>query len=380
MAKSLIENALLGDRKSLEALYEMNKQRVYSIAYYLTDQATAENITIKAFKQAYESMEALKVKDENQFKKLVINKTVSLCKKNILNKNNDSLDIHKKILSEELVKFINVLEEFAEYDFYDFVNTLKTDKKTLKEVLDKITKDNTLTLKDVTPRVERGVNGVIVDIVIPLENKKKKKMTIMASIIGVVAVLIIAIVCIVTPSDNDYKDKQETSLNMNSTYYADIDIKDYGLITIKLDQHNAPVTVENFIELANKDFYDGLTFHRIIEGFMMQGGDPNGDSTGDSGKDIIGEFKLNGYDNQLSHVRGTVSMARGEDYDSGSCQFFIVHEDSTSLDKQYAAFGSVISGMDVVDKVCEDAEPIDGNGLIAKDEQPVITSITIREE
>lgn len=378
MAKGLIDAALLGDRKALEALYEMNKKKVYSLAFYLTDQTTAENITIKAFRQAYESMEALKIKDEEQFKKIVTNKTVTLCKKNILNKNEKALELHKNV-SEELILFINVLESIAEYDFYDLLNTLKADKKTLKIALENIKKENYIE-KDVTPRVERGVNGVIVDIIVPLENKKKKKITMMASVIGVIAVLIIAIICIVTPWTQDYNKNHETSLNMDSTYYADIDIKDYGKMTVQLDQNNAPLTVENFIELANKDFYDGLTFHRIIEGFMMQGGDPNGDSTGDSGKDIIGEFKLNGYDNQISHTRGTISMARGEDYNSGSCQFFIVHEDSTSLDKQYAGFGRVIEGIEIVDKICKDAKPIDGNGMIAKDEQPIINSITIREE
>lgn len=165
------------------------------------------------------------------------------------------------------------------------------------------------------------------------------------------------------------------------TYYADIEIEDYGTITVLLDQEAAPVTVENFVTLAESGFYDGLTFHRIIEGFMMQGGDPNGDGTGGSDETIVGEFTDNGHDNNLSHTRGAISMARSNEYDSASSQFFIVHEDSSaSLDGQYAVFGYVTEGMEIVDEVCETAEPTDSNGSIASDEQPIITSITIRTE
>ena len=171
-----------------------------------------------------------------------------------------------------------------------------------------------------------------------------------------------------------------TGLDSSLTYYADIEIQDHGTITIQLDQTSAPITTENFVNLAESGFYDGLTFHRIIEDFMMQGGDPNGNGTGGSGNTIVGEFTDNGHDNKLSHTRGAVSMARSSAYDSASSQFFIVHEDSTFLDGQYAVFGYVTEGMDIVDTICETAQPIDGNGSISADEQPVITSITIRTE
>lgn len=160
--------------------------------------------------------------------------------------------------------------------------------------------------------------------------------------------------------------------------YADIEIEGYGTITVYLDANCAPVTVSNFVNLAESGFYDGLTFHRIMEGFMMQGGDPMGNGTGGSDSNIVGEFTDNGYANYLSHTRGTISMARSKAYDSASSQFFIVHEDSVFLDGQYAAFGYVTEGMEVVDKVCEDATPIDSNGTILKDQQPVIKTITIR--
>ena len=160
---------------------------------------------------------------------------------------------------------------------------------------------------------------------------------------------------------------------------ADIDIADYGRITVALDPAAAPLTVENFVSLAESGFYDGLTFHRIMEGFMMQGGDPDGNGSGGSGKNIKGEFSSNGVDNPLSHTRGAVSMARASSPDSASSQFFIVHEDSTFLDGDYAVFGYVTEGMDVVDRVCADAEPVDDNGTILPEDQPVITSVTIRQ-
>ncbi len=169
-------------------------------------------------------------------------------------------------------------------------------------------------------------------------------------------------------------------IDMIKTYYADIDIKGYGKITVKLDQSQAPITVDNFVSLAKSGFYDGLTFHRIIEGFMMQGGDPDGNGTGGSGKNIVGEFVANGHNNAISHTRGVISMARANDMNSASSQFFIMHADSLSLDGKYAAFGYVTEGMDVVDAVCESANPTDYNGTIPSADQPVINKITIREE
>ena len=139
----------------------------------------------------------------------------------------------------------------------------------------------------------------------------------------------------------------------------------------------APNTVNNFISLVQKGFYDGLIFHRVIPGFMIQGGDPNGDGTGGSDENIKGEFSNNGVENNISHTRGTISMARAQDPDSGSSQFFIVQADSTFLDGDYAGFGHVTEGMDIVDKICEDAKPTDDNGTISKEEQPVIEKVTI---
>ena len=161
---------------------------------------------------------------------------------------------------------------------------------------------------------------------------------------------------------------------------AVIDVKDYGTITVELYPDVAPITVENFVSLAKKGFYDGLTFHRIIKGFMIQGGDPLGNGTGGSDKTIKGEFSGNGVNNPLKHTRGVISMARSSDPNSASSQFFIMHEDAPHLDGQYAAFGKVTEGMEVVDKIANDAKPVDGNGTIPSSKQPVINSIKITEK
>ena len=158
-------------------------------------------------------------------------------------------------------------------------------------------------------------------------------------------------------------------------YDCEIKIKNYGSIKLKLDANTAPITVSNFVGLANDGFYNGLTFHRIIKGFMIQGGDPNGDGTGGSKDTIKGEFSSNGVDNPLKHTRGVISMARSQSNDSASSQFFIMHEDTPSLDGEYAAFGCAYSGMDIVDKICNDAKTEDSNGTVLKKNQPVIESI-----
>lgn len=175
-------------------------------------------------------------------------------------------------------------------------------------------------------------------------------------------------------------EKEKPAIDPSASYYADITVRDYGTITVALDQNAAPITVENFVKLAESGFYDGLTFHRIMEGFMMQGGDPEGTGMGGSDEQIKGEFAANGVNNPISHTRGVISMARaGYSYDSASSQFFIVQQDSTFLDGQYAGFGHVTEGMEIVDQICSDAQPIDDNGTIPASQQPIIESIVIRE-
>lgn len=212
------------------------------------------------------------------------------------------------------------------------------------------------------------------------EKKQEKHIYSKWTIAAFVLVVVLAVALVVSLKFGGSKENPYGDI-----YYADISVRGYGVITIEMDSSIAPVTVGNFISLAEQDFYDGLTFHRIIDGFMMQGGDPNADGSGGSDKNIKGEFSANGVDNPQSHTRGAVSMARrganpftGEqNYDSASSQFFIVHQDSTYLDGQYAVFGYVTEGMDIVDAICAAAQPIDSNGLIAKDEQPIIGDIEI---
>lgn len=171
------------------------------------------------------------------------------------------------------------------------------------------------------------------------------------------------------------KKPESKTTDTKGKHHTKIKVKDYGTIEVELDGDTAPITVANFIKLVNEKFYDGLTFHRIMSGFMIQGGDPLGNGTGGSDETIKGEFSSNGVENNISHKRGVISMARSSDPDSASSQFFIMHQDSTYLDGEYAAFGKVTKGMKVVDKICEDATPTDGNGTIEKADQPVIESI-----
>ncbi|MBQ2657813.1 MAG: peptidylprolyl isomerase [Erysipelotrichaceae bacterium] len=155
--------------------------------------------------------------------------------------------------------------------------------------------------------------------------------------------------------------------------HAQITIKDYGTVTLELYPDIAPITVENFVKLAEEGFYDGNCFHRIIDGFMIQGGAPQNEKV----KSIKGEFSSNGFENDLKHTEGVISMARAKDPDSASSQFFIMVGDASWLDGQYAAFGKVTDGLDIVKKIASDAKPYDDNGSIVPEERPVIESIRI---
>lgn len=164
---------------------------------------------------------------------------------------------------------------------------------------------------------------------------------------------------------------------LSGKHHVEITVKDYGTIKVELDADNAPISVTNFVNLAKSGFYDNLTFHRIISGFMIQGGDPEGNGMGGSDETIKGEFSNNGVENPLKHTRGAISMARSQDMDSASSQFFIVHEDSDFLDGDYAVFGYVTEGMEIVDKICEDTKVQDSNGTVSPGDQPTIESIKV---
>lgn len=207
-----------------------------------------------------------------------------------------------------------------------------------------------------------------------------------------------------TTNEDNKNDTKQEEIDMNATYTAIIKVKDFGEITVDLDAKTAPITVANFVSLAKSGFYNGLTFRRIIKGFMIQGGDPEGTGMGGSDENIKGEFAANGVENDIKHDRGVISMARsGSPYEqylamgyefaelpaeaqndikrafnSASSQFFIMHEDSPHLDGQYAAFGKVTKGMDVVDALAENTPVTDNNGSVSAQNQPIIESITIK--
>ena len=166
---------------------------------------------------------------------------------------------------------------------------------------------------------------------------------------------------------------------IDADYEVSMEFENYGTVVLELDEDKAPETVKNFVSLVEEGFYDGLTLHRIMAGFMMQGGDPTGTGYSGSDKEIYGEFAANGFfQNNLSHTRGAISMARSQNPDSASSQFFIVHENSEFLDGSYAAFGYVVKGMEIVDAICNDAQPTDNNGTIPAESQPVITKVSVR--
>lgn len=166
---------------------------------------------------------------------------------------------------------------------------------------------------------------------------------------------------------------------LTGKHYVEMTIQDKGIIKLELDADAAPITVTNFVKLVEEGFYDGIGFHRIINGFMMQGGDPAGTGGGGSAETIKGEFKSNGYDNPIMHNRGVISMARTNDPNSASSQFFIMHQDAPHLDGEYPAFGHVTEGMEIVDDICENTPVLDGNGSVTENDRPVIESVKMIE-
>ena len=221
---------------------------------------------------------------------------------------------------------------------------------------------------------------------------KQKQRNLIIGIVAVVVVLALVIggVALVRGQNTPAETIQQTQtgetapsaaseIDAKVTHNVTIEVENYGTIKAVLYGEVAPITVANFAKLANEGFYDGLTFHRIISGFMIQGGDPNGNGTGGSDENIKGEFSLNGVTNDIPHKRGVLSMARSSAYDSASSQFFIMHAQATHLDGSYAAFGCVTEGIEIVDAICQNTPVTDSNGTVQKANQPKILSIRVTE-
>ena len=167
------------------------------------------------------------------------------------------------------------------------------------------------------------------------------------------------------------------SKSWKGTHHAEIVVEEYGTITIEINADIAPITASNFLNLAKKGFYDGNSFYRVIDGFAIYGGDPNGNGTGTSGTTIEGEFTANGVANSLTNTRGAIGMARGTHYNSASCQFYILQSDATYLDGDFAVFGYVIGGLNVVDQICAGPPTPGSDGYVAAANQPVIKEIKV---
>ena len=412
-----------GNRTALKALYDREKQNVYALALLLLEDAKdAEAAVVQIFKNIWKDVFDGKIPSDEEFAKELMHRTFIYARSRMERKATNSLRVSSNTVyalseydfSGEGDPLPRVLSAFSTLGRFFFVmRALKhCGKEISQESGAKIFLTNSASYSEtyrteeenflracetagldaaklyasalcadgvplLSAAIEEKALSTGISEILPMERRAKlQKKSILISAAALLLVALIVTSCIVIPPLFD------------KTYYADLTIEGYGTITMVLYDDVAPITVKNFVKLAESGFYDGLTFHRIMKGFMMQGGCPKGDGTGgftdENGKkvEIKGEFLTNGIPNSISHVRGVVSMARGGDpyYDSASSQFFIVHEDSTFLNGSYAAFGRVLEGMDIVDAICESANPTDGNGKIKKDEQPVIESIRIRTE
>ena len=441
--KKLISKASLGDKRSLEFIAEKYKSYVYIFCTtVISDTQKAEKAFEKAFKAIFTGIER-NAKTEN-LAEFVTYETARVCKgvisddkslenlsgglqpfaeKDKISSASAITDEQKKLLINSL-RAINANQRIAvtlnllcDYDSKNIADVLKISedkvqksldggreniKKQLRLSSDGFSKRDIIFLMtasadivkeeaaktNVSDTAKKLIDEIVLSFAKPQKSEKKKALIVTACAdVVLVAVILVFAVTSNKPANNQaaITDLASTSATIGTeqakgTHHAEIDIKDYGVIKVELNGDVAPITVANFINLANSHFYDGLTFHRIIDGFMMQGGDPLGNGTGGSDNEIKGEFSNNGVENNLSHTRGAISMARNSvSMDSASSQFFIVQSDSTFLDGDYACFGYVTDGMDIVDKICSEAVTTDSNGSVDAENQPVINSITITD-
>lgn len=440
--KKLISKAALGNKKSLDFICEKYKNYVYFFCTtVISDTQKAEKAFEKSFKAVFAAI--TKNPDIDNLDDVVTVETARACKavsgdeksgetsavKSLPFAEKDKISSPSEITTEQKNLFISAFKAISlnqrivvalnllmDYNAKKIGEVLKLSedkaqntldygreniKKQLRSVSGGLSKRDIIffmtaagnILKEAAARtdVSDSAEKAIDEIVKALEKPQKSNNRKAVVAIAVAAVLLAAVITVfvVTSNKTDNQGSTGDSPSISGTistsqaagkHHAEIDIKDYGVVKVELNGDAAPITVANFINLANDGFYDGLTFHRIIDGFMMQGGDPNGDGSGGSENEIKGEFSNNGVENSLSHTRGAISMARNAvSMDSASSQFFIVHEDSTFLDGDYACFGYVTDGMDIVDEICSNAVTTDSNGSVAAENQPIINSITITD-
>ena len=412
---TMVNNAAKGNKKAMNSLYDRNKNLVFSFCSILLGEKAGE-ATAEIINSSWEKLEATGITTESEYRYLLIVMAARYCRSLLFSKEDIGFKMSKipqyalfcpaereftakvsdgiEQLNSALLqmdkyhRFVYLLWAAGGLDFKDIVKIIGqresvvkyffyTSSELLSDILNK--QGSALEVGQVKSLLNKYENSIALpERVDDYCRGEINNHAVKPKISKKVWIPVLAAVCLAAGLISYFAFGNKD--NASSVYYADINIEDQGTITVKLDGKHAPITTENFVSLAQEGFYDGLTFHRIIEDFMMQGGDPEGTGFGGSEKTIVGEFSSNGYKNPLSHTRGAISMARSEDFDSASSQFFIVHKDSTHLDGNYAVFGYVESGMDIVDEICKTAEPTDNNGSIAAEDQPVITSVTIRTE
>lgn len=430
----LLSNAAAGKRGALESLFEITGKNITFFCRALLPEEKANAVTESVYCEMLEKAFGGSVGSEQEFELRLKRLAAVKCRDIILKEQPQALkppqnknfvvdvpaadgDAVSSVLSSLpiLQRFLFAMRRIAGLHDDDIAKTARFDSGTariafqaerttldimLKKYREKTGSASPANAKEFMDELQRAqaeceipaevsdkVMKKISELVGPIE-KAHKKSTVGKIITVVTAIIVIGGIAVGGALLSRSFGKKGTAGNSGGsgqegdplavTAYADIAIKDYGVVTVGLNGNAAPETVKNFESLANSGFYNGLTFHRIIDGFMMQGGDPKGDGTGGSDNTVSGEFSENGFENSLSHTRGAISMARSNDYNSASSQFFIVQSDSTFLDGQYAAFGYVTEGMDIVDAICKAADTEDSNGLQPSDKQPVISSVTIR--
>ncbi len=432
---SIVERAAKGHGKSMSWLCEDNKAELYALCRALLDEEQAVKMTVAVMNDSYTQAAAQNITDEAAYTRWLLTEAATRCGAQVLGGEapqtvstvprakfaraeavyNGDMAEGEQALSEMLAP----LDSYRRFAYvlamcglsYAEIGTAMNQREAIARYC----------VETAAYTVARGKTGALRTDQVPSFLKKRampsevnkecaayivantKRQTplwkILTPVAGALAVVAVVLVILLSPkgtlthttgsnnntngsgnNSNNSGASSAVTVDVNKTYYADITIKDHGTIKVKLEPKDAPITVSNFVDLANEGFYDGLTLHRIMEGFMMQGGDPLGNGKGGSETNIVGEFTSNGYNNKLKHTRGAISMARAYDPNSASSQFFIMHKTSEHLDGDYAVFGYVTEGMDIVDTICESAQPIDNNGAIPAEEQPVIQSIKIRTE